>query len=129
MKLEIPKRFRKDFEELTERKEFKEIQTVANHLNSQLEKMPVYRSFKRRKRKAINQVSKRWLRLEFIVCERSVSKGEPLPLIIKLEMVNVTCSKCGFKWRTNFDAAFLKELCPECGSYEIGIECDEQKKE
>ena len=125
MKVEIPENYRKDFEDIVKTKKYQNIKMAVNYLNSQLESMFVYRSKKTREDK-VSGVSKRWLQLDFAVIERSVLRREPLPLVIELNMVNAVCSKCGFKWRTDF-GSWLKSKCPKCGAFEIGME--NEKKE
>jgi len=119
---EISKCYGKDFRDIVESKNFQEIKRTVNYLNSQLESMFIYRSKKTRENKIL-EVNKRWLKLVFAVVETSVSRREPLPLVIELEMVNAVCSKCGFRWETSLEV-WLQSNCPKCGSWETGMESE-----
>lgn len=57
----------------------------ANLLNSELEKLPVFRSHKSRTTKKIHTINKKWLQLMFVTCQTDLVRGPPLPAVIYIK--------------------------------------------
>jgi len=76
-------KIRKEFKDVVETKEFKEIENQVAVLNARLKAMYHYRS--RACARKVCGITKTWLKLEFCYVTQSVSRRDPLPLIIKID--------------------------------------------
>ena len=76
-------KIRKEFKEIVETKEFKDIENQIEFLNARLKTMFHYRS--RVCERKVRGIIKTWLKLEFCYVTQSVSRRDPLPLIIEID--------------------------------------------
>jgi|APFre7841882590_1041340.scaffolds.fasta_scaffold53853_1 predicted Zn-ribbon and HTH transcriptional regulator len=125
----MDEKFRKEFKDIVETKEFKEIETQVKLLNDQLKAMHHYHSYSHGNERP-SHVEKTWLYLEFGQVTTSVSREDPLLSDIQKtpppdnaapSIFHCTCNKCGAKWDSTLER-WVSNNCPKCNSSSITIE-------